>query len=288
MQPQDCSLVGGCQITAASLRLLMLGCAPPCLIYRFFVSPLWRDLSCTALYRWLLPYSTPHCTGATCQHCRHRCAGNPHPSLSSNPAAQVMSGKLPHTHLWSCGGLAPSGQRAPAAPHDPLCPLYGLNFVSCDAGAHHGVAATFSGDLFVWGSNDHGQLGTGKDCLTPPFADVVIEPFCEPEDHPAAVAAAPPKPALKKTASRRGALEEEPPPPPRPHPMTFDPPPSAQLTVRRVSLKVPVTYVACGAKHTLAAIAPCGKHPQTSSALDDVHAQACKLADHLPLVHSDS
>lgn len=157
---------------------------------------------------------------------------------------QVLSGKLAHTKLWMCGGITPSSQKVPTMTHEPLSPLDGLNFVSCAAGAHHIVAATSAGDLFCWGSNDCGQLGLSTS--TKPFATINIDNTTqahEPAEEGAAAGVSDAEPAAAPPPPRKGG----------------GPPEQMQLQVYRLNLKAMVTYVACGANHTLAALAPCGE-----------------------------
>jgi alpha-tubulin suppressor-like RCC1 family protein len=37
----------------------------------------------------------------------------------------------------------------------------GIKFVAIDAGDNHVLAASKSGEVYCWGSNDYGQLGLG-------------------------------------------------------------------------------------------------------------------------------
>lgn len=39
--------------------------------------------------------------------------------------------------------------------------MTGIKFVAVDAGHHHVLAASKSGEVYCWGANDYGQLGLG-------------------------------------------------------------------------------------------------------------------------------
>jgi len=44
------------------------------------------------------------------------------------------------------------------------CPVTHVGIKTVSLGRSHGALLTLSGQLFMFGSNDHGQLGLGSDC----------------------------------------------------------------------------------------------------------------------------
>ncbi|KAK3252817.1 hypothetical protein CYMTET_37910 [Cymbomonas tetramitiformis] len=70
-------------------------------------------------------------------------------------------------HVYACGwglyGQCGTGDTADELEALPVAGLGGLGICELSAGMSHSVALTSSGDVYAWGWNDAGQLGTGTD-----------------------------------------------------------------------------------------------------------------------------
>ena len=94
---------------------------------------------------------------------------SPPARASSGSSPRLTSGELPSQGLYGWGenefgqlgnGLSGNGVSTPTPTPTQIAP--GVQFSSVASGGAHTLALTKSGTVFAWGSNGHGQLGTGS------------------------------------------------------------------------------------------------------------------------------